>query len=79
MELQFSWFILILLFLACLHYISLVTYDKLEKNQNMLHTVENFENKVADNEINETYLNNDELYDSFYASIYDQLVQSSVR
>ena len=79
MELQFSWFILILLFLACLHYISLVTYDQLEKNQNMLHTVENFENKVADNEINETYLNNDELYDSFYASIYDQLVQSSVR
>lgn len=79
MELQFSWFILILLFLACLHYISLVTYDQLEKNKNTLLTVENFEDKVHDNEKNETYLDNDELYDSFYASVYDQLVQSSVR
>jgi ubiquinone/menaquinone biosynthesis C-methylase UbiE len=80
MELQFSWLLLILLFLVCINYISLITYDQLEK-RNTLSTVENFEDKVviAKNEENETYLNNDELYDSFYASVYDQLVQSSVR
>ena len=80
MELKFSWFIFIILFLACLHYISLVTYDLMEKRHTTL-TVEGFDDKlvVAKESGNETYLNNDELYDSFYASVYDQLVQSSVR
>lgn len=43
-------------------------------------TVEGFDDKtIVAKETNETYLENDDLYDSFYASVYDQLVQSSVR
>lgn len=75
---DFPVFLFILFLLTCLHYIALVLYDKVTREKTMIHLEEGFVNPI---EIGTTdrYLENDELYDSFYASIYDQLAQGAVR
>ncbi len=75
---DFPVFLFLLFFLTCLHYLALVLYDKVTQEKTMLRVEEGFVDPI-DVGPTDRYLDNDELYDSFYASIYDQLAQGAVR
>jgi ubiquinone/menaquinone biosynthesis C-methylase UbiE len=75
---DFPVFLFLLFLITCLHYIALVLYDKVTKERTMIQVEEGFVDHV-DIGPTDRYLDNDELYDSFYASIYDQLAQGAVR
>lgn len=83
------WHILLILFvLAALNYVNLVLEENIFKHLRQ-HPVEGLEGFTGSSEeiagaVSESsgiikYLDNDELYDSFYARVYDQLTQGSVR
>jgi len=79
------WLILvILLLLIGLHYMGNIMQEKLIKPY-LLKAEEGFENQESiagsypESKGIIRWLDNEELYDSFYASIYDQLCQGSVR
>jgi SAM-dependent methyltransferase len=71
----------ILFVLTALQYLMLVVLDRKRKADRLLKVQEGFteENKEAILDTKTHWLDNTELYDSFYASVYDQLVQGSVR
>lgn len=73
---DFPVFLFTLFLLACLHYIALVLYDKVTQEKAVVHLEEGFADATG---TTERYLDNDELYDNFYASIYDQLAQGAIR
>jgi hypothetical protein len=75
MEATFSNVLFILLLLAAFNYLSLVFYERLRPQliaPGMAPQREGF----TDVQQTETYLNNEALYDEFYASVYDQLTQN---
>lgn len=84
-----AWMILlILLGLAALHYLNLVLEDRLwapYRKTLSPGTLEGFQDAAGipgaypENQGVIRYLDNKELYDDFYASVYDQLTQGSVR
>jgi SAM-dependent methyltransferase len=81
------WHVLLILFLlAALNYVNLVLEENIFKHLRQ-QTIEGFadtnESEIA-GAVSESsgiikYLDNDDLYDKFYASVYDQLTQGSVR
>ena len=73
---DFPVFLFILFLLACLHYIALVLYDKVTQEKAIVPVQEGFVDATG---TTDKYLDNDELYDAFYASIYDQLAQGAIR
>jgi SAM-dependent methyltransferase len=73
---DFPVFLFILFLLTCLHYIALVLYDKVTREKTTIYVEEGFVDPIG---TTDRYLENDELYDTFYASIYDQLAQGAVR
>lgn len=75
---DFPIFLFVLFLLACLHYIAFVLYDKVTQEAQTIKVNEGFVNAESTG-LTDRYLDNDELYDAFYASIYDQLVQGAVR
>ena len=75
---DFPVFLFLLFFLTCLHYIALVLYDKVTRDRTTIKVEEGFVDPIHLG-TTDRYLENDELYDSFYASIYDQLAQGAVR
>jgi len=77
---DFPVFLFVLFLLTCLHYLAFVLYDRITLEKTMIRVEEGFVDPI-DIDIGPTdrYLDNDELYDTFYASIYDQLVQGAVR
>lgn len=75
MEATFSNVLFILLLIAAVNYLGLVFYERIRPQliaPGMALQREGF----TDVQQTETYLNNDSLYDEFYASIYDQLTQN---
>jgi ubiquinone/menaquinone biosynthesis C-methylase UbiE len=75
---DFPVFLFLLFFLTCLHYLAFVLYDKVTQEKTMIRVEEGFTDPI-DVGATDRYLENDELYDSFYASVYDQLAQGAVR
>ena len=73
MEPTFSNVLFILLVLAVINYLALVAMQRM-KPQFVVDSEQ--QEGFTDVQQKETYLNSDELYDSFYASVYDQLTQS---
>jgi SAM-dependent methyltransferase len=80
----FSWFLFLLVVIASSHYVYQVICSKMGKDSKSvvkLDTEEGFEN-IEEN-IRTTkegeWFNNETLYDDFYASVYDQLVQGAAR
>jgi SAM-dependent methyltransferase len=71
----------IVFILACIQYLILIVSDRAKRRLNRKAvTEEGFEGVSTEAEkAGIRWLNNEELYDSFYASVYDQLVQGSVR
>jgi SAM-dependent methyltransferase len=77
---DFPVFLFLLFLLTCLHYLAFVLYDKITQEKATLQVEEGFQDPVDVNVgSTDKYLENDEIYDSFYASIYDQLAQGAVR
>lgn len=81
MEPTFSTILLILFIFACINYVGLVYFKRLQVQNYIPPGGKDFirEGFTTDSTSNEVYLKNNELYDSFYASIYDQLTQNNVR
>ena len=77
MKLDLSTILFLFLFFMCINYIFLVFLDT--GNSPLLKVNEGFVDSTVETTVTDRYLENDELFDEFYASIYDQLVQSSVR
>lgn len=75
MRLEFSTILFIMFFLICINYIFLMFVDG---SANPIVPVQEGFVDTAEG-TTDRYLENDELFDGFYASIYDQLVQNSVR
>lgn len=75
MEQSISWIILILLLIGTINYLSHVWLDKLKTN--VMDINEGFTNSIDDK--GGEFLDNDSLYDDFYASVYDQLTQNNTR
>ena len=71
----FQWILLIFLILGCMHYMWLVWEDKYGD-----FTVTGTEGFTSESEKSRTsWYENDELYDDFYASVYDNLTQLAGR
>ena len=74
----FQLILLILLIFGCLHYIWLVWEDKYALKPSGLK--EGFTSGISESEKSRTlWFENDELYDEFYASVYDNLTQLAGR
>ena len=69
MEATFSNILFVMLLLGAINYLFLVGFQRIRPQ---MKAAEGF----TDTPQKETYLNNDELYDEFYASVYDQLTQN---
>ena len=74
MEPTFSNVLFILLLLAALNYLAQIVFQRMSPQLVVGGSLQREGFTVADKK--EVYLNNDELYDQFYASIYDQLTQN---
>lgn len=84
MESSFSWILLILLGIASVHYLFQVWTDRMQPQligPNRFLQREGFTDAGAGavDAAKEVFLKNDELYDDFYAQIYDQLTQNGSR
>ena len=79
----FQWILIIMLLLGCLHYIWLIWDDKYSVTPlAMTSTAEGFSDAhgISDSEKSRTlWFENDELFDEFYASVYDNLTQLAGR
>ena len=71
-----SWILLGLLILLVLNYLVQIALQRIKPQLQSLH--EGFAGTAGASETVE-YLNNDQIYDEFYASIYDQLTQNMTR
>jgi SAM-dependent methyltransferase len=81
-----SWQIITLaiLIIFCVNYLSMIYMQKLAKPRALTYegsasTQEGFTNPTAADDSKLEWLDNSRLYDPFYASVYDQLVQGSPR
>ncbi len=74
MEPTFSNVLLILLLVAALNYLAQIAIQRMKPQLFVGGSLQREGFTVAEQK--EVYLNNDELYDHFYASIYDQLTQN---
>ena len=73
----FQWILLIVLGIGCIHYIWLVWEDKYSRPSGLS---EGFTSGATDSDKSRTvWFENDELYDEFYASVYDNLTQLAGR
>jgi len=76
---------IIILLLATLNYMGMILQERLMNPYAQISASEGFENEeeiagsYPDSKGMVRWLENDELYDSFYASVYDHLTQGSVR
>ncbi len=71
---------LAILIVFCVNYISMIYMQKITKPKALKYEgQEGFENPTAADESKYDWLNNSQLYDPFYAGVYDQLVQGSGR
>ncbi len=77
MKEHFSLALLVFILIICIQYICYVLYDKLTKMKRIRMIEEGFQDSQVVS--TDKYLENDELFDTFYASVYDQLAQGSVR
>ena len=77
MKEHFSLALLVFILIICIQYICYVLYDKLTKIKRTRMLEEGFQDPGVVS--TDKYLENDELFDTFYASVYDQLAQGSVR
>jgi len=75
-EMEALWGLSIILVLIALHYLAKVLHDNLVAPYSVK---EGFESVPGSEPGNNRWLDNSELYDEFYASVYDQLTQGSVR
>jgi SAM-dependent methyltransferase len=73
-----QWVLISILLVVCINYITAVVVDKVKTPIPAL-TTEGFVSPNASEESKYEWLNNNTLYDQFYASIYDQLVETSNR
>ena len=71
----FQWILLILLIVGCMHYMWLIWEDKYDDFISM----EGFSDISESDQTRTSWYENDELYDDFYASVYDNLTQLAGR
>lgn len=78
----FQWILAIMLTLGCIHYLWLIWEDRYGQNALVSGYSEGFSNPhgITDSDKSSTlYFENDELFDEFYASVYDNLTQLAGR
>ncbi|NBO70645.1 class I SAM-dependent methyltransferase [bacterium] len=83
----FQWIMIVMLAFGCIHYLWLVWEDRygndvITIHPNFLYGKEGFSNPhgITDSELSRTiWFENDELFDEFYASVYDNLTQLAGR
>lgn len=74
----FQWILLILLSIGCMHYMWLVWEDKYISSSGLTTSTEGFTVDEATNS-RTSWFENEELYDEFYSSVYDNLTQLAGR
>lgn len=80
MEPTFSTILLVLFIVACLNYLWVLYVQRLQVQFDLPPGGRDMVREgFTDLSGNEVYLRNDQLYDSFYASVYDQLTQNNQR
>ena len=76
----FQWILLIIFSIGCIHYMWLVWEDKYSRPSGWNGESEGFTASQSDSDKSRTsWFENDELYDEFYASVYDNLTQLAGR
>ena len=78
----FQWILAIMLTLGCIHYLWLIWEDRYGQNALVSGYSEGFSNPngITDSDKSSTiYFENDELFDDFYASVYDNITMGVSR
>lgn len=77
----FQWILVFILVIGCIHYIWLIWEDKYSNPERESGLTEGFsDGGITDSELSRTiWFENNELFDEFYASVYDNLTQLAGR
>jgi ubiquinone/menaquinone biosynthesis C-methylase UbiE len=76
----FQWILIFMLLIGCIHYLWLIWEDKYSSPARVSGLAEGFKDGITDSELSRTiWFENEELFDEFYASVYDNLTQLAAR